>query len=341
MSEYGVSEYGSSGYGLEELGPSTTTVSLGHQFNINTTSVVIGAQGTTGGLKYVKGRNQFDELGALMSLPRLQGETNWAYKRRIHDAGTNLANASYRGLVNGITRELGLSLFNALRINPKTDGLGNFLATDPYIRFDGVYLKLYSDYANGELDWAIDRFGPGGNYEHLGRLVDFINTTAFFEANILSGVDRYTRSMTVLNQSNRKTVTFELVPHSTKFKLKNDHLIRGTVFFANRSTFRTEVQTESDVNQPGKYWIDYAKGIISVFTIPTKSDSVRYQHTVFPFTAVASPVILHEVSNDNFRVKMFSNILQDNGLYELGRPTELGVDIINELMSVVPMYWGN
>lgn len=340
MSEYGSGEFGSGGFGSEESGATSSLNSLGHSFNIHDTQLVFNTQGATGGLKYVQKKNQFDDFGAMLSLQRIAGETNWEYKRRIHDAGTNLANSSYRGLVNGITRELGLSLFNALRINPKVDHEGNFLATDPYIRFDGVYLKLYSDYANNQLDWAIDRFEPGGNYEHLGRLVEMVNTTAFFEANLLADVDEYTRSMTVLNQSNRQTVTFERIPQSTKFKLKNDHLVRGTVFFANRTTFRTEVLSEDDVDQAGKYWIDYSKGIVRVFTIPTKSDSVRYQYSVHPFTAVASPVILHDVSDDNFKVKMFNTILQDNGTYELGAPTELGVDIVNELMSVVPMYWG-
>ena len=331
MALFGTGVYGEDVYGVPETFTGTGTVR--HRVNISSVSTIITD------IKTEYRRNQFDDFGAILSLKRLDGETNWEFKRRIHDAGTNLANSSYRGMINGVTRELGFSLFGAVQINPRRDQSGRFLATDPYIKIDGVWIKLYSDYKNDVLDWAIDRFEPGGNYEHLGRLVDMINTTVFFEASLVAGVDPYTRSMTLLNQSNRNVVTFEKIPNSDKFQLLNPYLVRGTVFFNNRTTFRTEVSEEGLVLSPGDYWIDYPKGIIKVFTIPSKSDSVRYQYTVFPLIVTASPVIIHDISNDNFKVKMFNTALYD-GVYQFGTARELGVDIINELMSVVPLYWG-
>lgn len=50
--------------------------------------------------------NFFDELGALVSCPRLPQESNGEYKRRIMDVFTNKASASRPGLINGIAREL-------------------------------------------------------------------------------------------------------------------------------------------------------------------------------------------------------------------------------------------
>lgn len=52
--------------------------------------------------------NFFDELGALMSCPRLFGEPNIEYKERILDVFKNKASSSKYGLINGIARELGL-----------------------------------------------------------------------------------------------------------------------------------------------------------------------------------------------------------------------------------------
>ena len=283
--------------------------------------------------------NEFDDHGNMVSLPRLRGEKNWEYKRRIHDVFVNIANSSYRGLINGITRELGLTLYNAIEINPKVSG-GEFLASDPYIKFDGVYLYLYSDYSNDLLDYQIDRYEPGGNYEHLGRLVDLINTTSFFEASLINDTDPYTRSMTILNQSNRGSIHFERIPVSNRFKLGNTHIVQGSVYFSNRNTFRTEVSTLTAVNEIGKYYIDYSKGIVTVYTVPTSEDIVRYQYIKYPLRAVASPVILHDINDDNFKVKMFEQVLLDDGTYTHGMPTEIGLDIINELFSVVPMYWG-
>ena len=50
--------------------------------------------------------NFFDEIGALVSCPRLPEEPNIEYKKRIMDVFTNKANASRQGLINGIGREL-------------------------------------------------------------------------------------------------------------------------------------------------------------------------------------------------------------------------------------------
>lgn len=52
--------------------------------------------------------NFFDELGALVSCPRLPQEPNIEYKKRILDVFTNKAGASLKGLVNGIGRELAI-----------------------------------------------------------------------------------------------------------------------------------------------------------------------------------------------------------------------------------------
>jgi len=53
--------------------------------------------------------NCFDEFGLLLGLPRILGEKNADYKERLLDVYTNPANSTYSGLINGISRELGLS----------------------------------------------------------------------------------------------------------------------------------------------------------------------------------------------------------------------------------------
>lgn len=341
MARFGVSYFGRTFYGdLGEVIGGTVLSIVDHRFNVSQIQTAFAGLDSVGGLQTTTYRNQFDELGDLVSLRRLKGETNWEYCRRIKDAMVHYANSSYRGMVHGITHELGLSIYQSIIVNPKVDGNGRFLAPDPYVRFDGPYVYLYSDYANGQLDWAIDRYEPGGNYEHVGRLVELINNTSFFEASIPTGVDYYDRSMTILNQSSRGIVSFERVQSSDKFALNHNHIVPGSLFFSNRDQFRREVESEALVLNNGDYWVDYHSGIVKVFTIPTISDIVRYQYTEYPFRAVASQVIVHDITNENFRTKMFQQIQQDDGTYTHGMPTELGVDIINELLTVVPMYWG-
>ena len=52
--------------------------------------------------------NYFDELGNLVSCPRLPKEPNIEYKKRILDVFKNYSNASRNGLINGIARELSI-----------------------------------------------------------------------------------------------------------------------------------------------------------------------------------------------------------------------------------------
>jgi len=340
MAKYGISRYGQTLYGIVGGAGEGVLSPIYHRFNIARAYITFAGFNNASGLQVTHSRNQFDELGDMVSLRRLHGEDNSSYRRRIQDAMVHYANASYQGMVYGITRELGLSIYDSITINPRVDGNGKFLAPDPYIRFEGPYVYLYSDYTNNMLDWAIDRFEAGGNYEHLGRLVEMINNTSFFEATLPENIDYFTRSMTILNQSNRRVVTFERVKASTVFALDHERIVPGSLFFSNRDVFRTEMDSIDDVLVPGQYYVDYHSGIIKVFTIPTISDIVRYQYVEYPFTVVASPIIIHDVTNENFRVKMFEQVLLDDGTVAHGLPTELGVDIINELLSVVPMYWG-
>jgi len=81
---------------------------LGHSFNVNEIQTLLT-------LKPRNAWNQFDELGLLVCTPRNIGETNWSYKRRIYDAFANTASSTYRGLINGITRGVGIGVILSVR----------------------------------------------------------------------------------------------------------------------------------------------------------------------------------------------------------------------------------
>ena len=284
--------------------------------------------------------NQFDEFALLAGIKRLRSEQNYSLKRRTINTFVDRANSTYRGLINGITRELGLSLYYPLTINPKRSPYtSKFYASDPYIKFDAAYLYLYSDYENSVLDYKLDRFENGGNYEHLTRLVNFINSTTYFEASINSSYDPYIRSLSIINQSNREVVTADII-NSTKVKLSKEYIVRNSIIHNNTDIFKTEKNYEIEVTESGDYYIDYFKGKVTTYNHPPVGTILRYKYTVFPFKPVASDIIIYDVNNENFKVKMFKQILQDDGSYTHGLPTELGADIINELMSVSPMYYG-
>lgn len=77
--------------------------------------------------------NFFDELGALVSCPRLFEEPNVEYKQRILDVFTNKAGASKHGLINGIGRELALR-----RVIHWTDSTQDIELLDPMIVLNSI-----------------------------------------------------------------------------------------------------------------------------------------------------------------------------------------------------------
>ena len=103
--------------------------------------------------------NELDEFGLLLDLPRIEGERNPSYKQRLFDVFVNRASSSYRGLINGITRELGLSLYHAMTVTPVLNPDGTTIGTNPAISFDETRCYVYSDWtdsSSGLVD-TIDR----------------------------------------------------------------------------------------------------------------------------------------------------------------------------------------
>lgn len=319
----------------EESIPVQTTGFIGNQFNISRIDYV-----TTPIPRNIW--NEFDEHAATTSLFRLQGEKNWELKRRTLDNAVNRGGASYQGLVNSITRELGLSQYDAMIINPKLNvDSSSFIAPDPKIEIREKYIYLYSDFEHGLLANQIDRLTDGGNYEHLGKLVEFINTSLYFEAHLSPGIDEYIRSSVLLNQTNIETVDAEDLPCSTKFKLDHFPVVSNSIQFARREAFKTPVASEAQVRLPGDYYIDCFTGIVRCHTLPSFGEYIRYKYIKYPFKVKASPVVVHDLNDDNFKNHIFELVLQDDGTYARGMPTKLGANILNELITVIAHYWGS
>ncbi len=285
--------------------------------------------------------NHYDEFGLLHSLSRLRGETNWEFRRRLRNTFISIANSTYQGLVNGITRELGLELFDAITICPKRDVSGAFLAAAPNVIFDGVYLTLYSDYDNNLIEFQIDRRSPGGNYETLGLLVDKINQdSVWFTASLLDETHRQTNSSCIFNQSSRVFIQ-EAVDPTTRFTLQYPFIARNTLYFSDRIACSTEVATQNLVSSIGDFSIDYTTGIVSTKSPPRLGTVVRYEYVQEPFIVRASPIVLHGIVDTNFANQLFEQIIQDDGTYINGIPTAEGIDIINELLSIGKgLYYG-
>lgn len=115
--------------------------------------------------------NFFDEFGLLLDTPRLYGEKNVDYKKRILNVFRRPANSSEEGLYNGIARELGL-----IREVTWKDGAEDLVLRDARIKIDSIEVdgEPYPEFmatrdANGRTVLTGD-FA----YEGLTRTVSYI-----------------------------------------------------------------------------------------------------------------------------------------------------------------------
>lgn len=284
--------------------------------------------------------NELDSQGTLLGLPRLSEEKNPVYKRRLLDVFVNRADSTQRGLINGITRELGLSIQDVMQIDNVVDGDGNTVLTMPAVVFDETKCILYSDFANAIILSTIDRFEESDEGWTLTQLAVLINATGYFTATLLAGAIGNQRSMTIFNQS---TIQFQLVEDisgsGSRVKLEYANLIPDTVSI-NSVNLITRVDTEAEVLAIGNYYIDLANGILVTYTVPEPGATIRYQFRLDTYKVQNSPIVLHNLQSDDFKTKMFTQTEDEDGTEVNGQPTALGADIVNELLSVYPSNWG-
>lgn len=281
--------------------------------------------------------NEYDQHGLLLHLPRLKAENNQDYRARLLDVNVHKANSTYLGLVYGITRELGLEVKNTLEVQFIADKDGKPIAKNPVIVFRGPYVDLYSDHENNVIEKTIDRYETTGAYT-IGELVTEINKSKTFRVRTLDGINTYDRSMTLLNVGSID-LEAESLPVATQIQLKHKNIVSGSVKFSNTLIFVSEKTKLADVLKTGDFFINYKSGILNTFSPPSPGVAMSYSFIINPFIIPASPVIIHDLHKD-FRDKMFIQNKDEFGNSHDGLPTELGADIINELLSVYPEYWG-
>lgn len=286
--------------------------------------------------------NDFDRQGLLMQLPRLQNESNQTYKQRLMDVFVHRASSAHHGLINGITRELGLSIINCMSVVPVMDSDDVPLLIMPAVVFQDTKCYLYSDYRpeTKTLLTTIDRWEIGDGAWDIFGLADKINATGYFTATILSDAESGKRSMTIFDQNSIKIIdNQDLSGSGIRIHLGNTNLIKGTIAIRSATLLR-RVTSQIAIRSFGDYMIDMDNGIIYAYSPPSPGSNIRYWCRDDAFIAKASPVIIHNLQSDDFQTKMFEQITADDDTVGPGKATALGADIVNEILSLHPSNWG-
>lgn len=282
--------------------------------------------------------NSLDEHGVMLGLPRLQGEKNKDYKRRLLDVGANKGAATYPGLLNAMNRGLGLSSYDAMTISIKSGQTPD----NPAVIINSAEILLYSDYPV-TLEKTIELYDADrSNIAYtLNDTVTAITASTTFEAVLVDSTKGYERSTVIREQDNSIEVSNESVPLANRFSLKNTNIISSSISFSDVDVFISQAMSSNlSLMSPGDYYIDYDTGQITVATTPSGKGAISYQYRELPFSIVASPVILKDLGEEEFHKRIFEQETNYDGNVTNGAPKPEALDLIREVLTIKGLYWG-
>lgn len=288
----------------------------------------------------------FDHFGSIVSLPRLPEEKNSAYLARLKDVVVHKANSSYAGLVNGITRELGLTKERAIEIRIRS----SYQTDRQRVRFvlDESYATIYStwipdEFRNMRLVPVVEQQIElstliGGTIENL---VDWINESEIYSAEVLSNG---TASVFGLGRIDSVTFVLETLPPQEIMKLPHGNIVEGKITLSLDPSMDRQVSTPSAY---GEWSLDSTNGILKAFTQPSSPLSVNYLTTLELFYGEYSPVQVQDLSADAVQERYFEQIT--NTVYETtddiltnGLPLNRTYGILRKVLEngSFCQYWG-
>ena len=285
--------------------------------------------------------NNFDLLGAFVSLKRLPQEKNNSYKQRLFDANVNLGGPTYNGNINNLTREFGYAIERCILIELKQTSSGEPIANNPRIDILANKVVLYSDYqptGTALIDKTIDTYSPSDSGYFLSDLVAEINSSVCFSASIYSGVRPNLHSSNLIRKTSYNYIPRDLIDSSKKVFLSANNLVQKSVRFGDKNVFTTEVLTTP--TSKGEYYIDYVNGSIETYSLPDGTFDVSYHYNEFPLRVDYSPIQLYTLQDDNFLEEMFETETLCSGETVSSLPTEEGSEIFHQLFMETKYLWG-
>jgi len=285
--------------------------------------------------------NHFDLISDIVSLKRLDGETNVDFKQRTMDVAIHPDGGTYDGVINGITRALGYAREHAITITLKLDSAGDPLARNPRVEILANKVILYHDYrADGtqNIDDTIRTFKPEDTGYFLDDLITEINTSVYFSATIIAGMRANMHSTNLLQENSDVYVQGDLIRSDSISYLSQQYLVEDSLVFDEDKPFRTEVLVTPASD--GEYKIDRINGRIYVYTIPQGNLGVSYHAANFPFKVDYSPVKIYTLQDDDFQYELFKHETLDSGDETNTLPNQEGSEIFHQLFKETEVFWG-
>lgn len=285
--------------------------------------------------------SHLDLISDLVSLNRLDEETNAEFKQRIMDVAVHPDGGTYEGAINGITRELGYSRQKAMTISLKLNSAGNPIARNPRVDILANKVVLYSDYRTDGtrvIDSTIRTYQPTDTGYFLDDLVAAINTSQCFSATIESGMRPNTHSTNLINGNTDIYVQGDPIDTDSLTVLSAQHIVETSLVFDETETFKTEVTGTPSAK--GEYMVDRVNGKIYVYSVPQGDLAVSYHGSVFPFEVDYTPIKIYTFQDDDFQYELFNHETDDSGTEINTVLNTEGSETYHQLFTETKVFWG-
>lgn len=300
-----------------------------------------------------------DRIGQLINLHRLPNEDLKTFKLRVLDNYIHPANASYGGLYNGISRELGQAAYtggiiiDVERIDGVPTVSSNFsLSVDERgILANSPAAEALSFQSTWDR-WSEKRW-EDPNFDYI---VTWDRTDSYFlidlliQLNAIAGLEviswgtakdydksQYLKKITSvqalynvpLNGTNLQTFYTQLT---------DSNWITDVVFSQN-SGITTEVDDIEDLTQCDEFAVSNFGRTVHTLSPPIVG-SMDILFSAFPLIIPMSTVEISALADPDTMDILTEQNLDVFGDNQDGILSVTGADYANELLSVVPMYWG-
>jgi len=285
--------------------------------------------------------NNFDYHGDLLSLKRLDGESNVDYRNRLFDVTVHRGGPSYEGVLNNIGRELGYIRQKAITIELKLHSDGSPIATNPRVDILANKVVLYSDWRpNGTsvIDRTIRFYQLDDTGYYLMNLISAINQSPYFMATMEVGIRRNLHSFLLVRGTSDRIIVDDYIRADKFQQLDNIQIIQNSLSFAEKGIFDTEVA--SSPTSEGQYYVDYTNGTVESYDLPSGDGTCSYHYAEFPMEVDYLPVQIFTLQDDDFQYELFDKETLDSGSSVNALPNVEGSEIYHQLFMNTKVFWG-
>jgi len=285
--------------------------------------------------------NHFDLVSDMLSLRRLDGESNIDFKQRMMDVAVHPSGGIYDGVINGITRELGYAREKAIQITLKLDSSGDPVARNPRVEILANKVVLYNDHrpdGTETIDMTIRTYRPEDTGYFLEDLVAQINTSTYFSATIYSDIRPNMHSTNLIRGNTDTYVQGDPLRTDSITYLSAQNLIEGSIVLDESDLLTTEVAVTPAAD--GEYRIDRINGKLYTYSIPQGNLGVSYHAATFPYEVDYSPVKIYTLQDDDFQYELFEHETLDSGDEVNTLPNQEGSETFHQLFKETEVFWG-